>query len=398
MDAGAKAGVRRRRQRFKTDGETLRALESQHAFPALVLEHRSLSKCAGAAEELVDLARSAGFVAGDGEACVRLRGTIHQTNAETGRLAMEEPNLQTIPRAVAVVGNDARDAGEGPSSLAVRGAFRAPAGRVLLSADYKQLELRVAAHLSGDETLLRAFENEQDPFGALASRWRGKTAFAAVDESDRAAAKRLAYAALFGGGVSKFAAETGCDEATARALMDTFKASMPGVERWRLSVVKEAAERTPPHVVTLGGRRRHLPGLAGNFAGAAFAAEARKAVNTTCQGSAADIVKRAMLDVFGKLTCSGSHGHENGAPSDARDASDDDDAPTWRRLRAGGCRLVLQVHDELVFELDEADAVAAVGAIRRVMERAARAFSLRVSLPVKVSVGWDYGEMTVAEY
>jgi DNA polymerase theta len=138
--------------------------------------------------------------------------------------------------------------------------------------------------------------------------------------------------------------------------------------------------------------------LAGNFAGAAFAAEARKAVNTTCQGSAADIVKRAMLDVFGKLTCSGSHGHENGAPSDARDASDDDDAPTWRRLRAGGCRLVLQVHDELVFELDEADAVAAVGAIRRVMERAARAFSLRVSLPVKVSVGWDYGEMIVAEY
>ena len=398
MDAGAKAGVRRRRQRFKTDGETLRALESQHAFPALVLEHRSLSKCAGAAEELVDLARSAGFVAGDGEACVRLRGTIHQTNAETGRLAMEEPNLQTIPRAVAVVGNDARDAGEGPSSLAVRGAFRAPAGRVLLSADYKQLELRVAAHLSGDEALLRAFENEQDPFGALASRWRGKTEFAAVDENDRAAAKRLAYAALFGGGVSKFAAETGCDEATARALMDTFKASMPGVERWRLSVVKEAAERTPPHVVTQGGRRRHLPGLAGNFAGAAFAAEARMAVNTTCQGSAADIVKRAMLDVFGKLTCSGSHGHENGAPSDARDASDDDDAPTWRRLRAGGCRLVLQVHDELVFELDEADAVAAVGAIRRVMERAARAFSLRVSLPVKVSVGWDYGEMTVAEY
>ena len=400
MDAGARTGARRRRQRFKTDGETLRALESQHAFPALVLEHRSLSKCAGAAEELVDLARSAGFVAGDGEACVRLRGTIHQTNAETGRLAMEEPNLQTIPRAVAVVGDARiRDAGEGPSSLAVRGAFRAPAGRVLLSADYKQLELRLAAHLSGDEALLRAFENEQDPFGALASRWRGRDPErAAVDESDRAAAKRLAYAALFGGGVSKFAAETRCDEATARALMETFKASVPGVERWRASVVAEAAERTPPHVVTLGGRRRHLPGLAGHFAGAAFAAEARKAVNTTCQGSAADIVKRAMLDMFGKLTCSGSHGRTNGAPSDACDASDDDDAPTWQRLRAGGCRLVLQVHDELVFELDEADAVAAVGAIRRVMERAARAFSLRVSLPVKVSVGWDYGEMTVAEY
>ena len=153
--------------------------------------------------------------------------------------------------------------------------------------------------------------------------------------------------------------------------------------------LRTALEHAPP----APGRRRRLPGLEGSPAGAAFAAEARKAVNTTCQGSAADIVKRAMLDVFDKLTRSTSHG----APS-RREASDDDDAPTWRTLRRNGCRLVLQVHDELVFELDEADAVAAVGAIRRVMERAARVFSLRVSLPVEVSVGWDYEEMTVAEY
>ena len=403
MDAGATAGARRRRQRFRTDGETLRALQSLHAFPALVLEHRWLSKCAGVAEELVDSARGAGLAAGETREAppgvVRLRGVIHQTNVETGRLAMEAPNLQTVPHARAVFRAAEETGGPDVSAekraatrrLAIRGAFRAPDGRVLLSADYKQLELRVAAHFSGDEALLAALEDERDPFDALASRWRGTP----VDEtrpSDRAAAKRLAYATLFGGGVSKFAAETGCDEANARALADAFKASVPGVERWRASVVAEAAARTPPHVVTLGGRRRRLPGLAGRSAGAAFAAEARKAVSTTCQGSAADIVKRAMLDVFARLTA-GGHG------AAARwDASEDDDTPTWRTLRRNGCRLVLQVHDELVFELDEADAVAAAGAIRRVMERAARAFSLRVSLPVKVSIGWDYEEMTVAEY
>ena len=403
MDAGATAGARRRRQRFRTDGETLRALQSLHAFPALVLEHRWLSKCAGVAEELVDSARGAGLAAGETRdappGVVRLRGVIHQTNVETGRLAMEAPNLQTVPHARAVFRAAEETGGPDVSAekraatrrLAIRGAFRAPDGRVLLSADYKQLELRVAAHFSGDEALLAALEDERDPFDALASRWRGTP----VDEtrpSDRAAAKRLAYATLFGGGVSKFAAETGCDEANARALADAFKASVPGVERWRASVVAEAAARTPPHVVTLGGRRRRLPGLAGRSAGAAFAAEARKAVSTTCQGSAADIVKRAMLDVFARLT-PGGHG------AAARwDASEDDDTPTWRTLRRNGCRLVLQVHDELVFELDEADAVAAAGAIRRVMERAARAFSLRVSLPVKVSIGWDYEEMTVAEY
>jgi DNA polymerase theta len=320
---------------------------------------------------------------------------------------MEDPNLQTLPHPRAIPGFAAAGStrlsspsGDPSSRLAIRGAFRAPAGRVLLSADYKQLELRVAAHFSKDEALLEAFANERhDPFDALASRLRGGVAGDAAarpSEKDRAAAKRLAYAALFGGGVSKFAAETGIDEATAVVLADTFKASIPGMERWRAAVVAEAAARTPPHVVTLGGRRRRLPGLAGRSSGAAFAAEARKAVNTTCQGSAADIVKRAMLDVFEKLTVPDDR---HGAPSRRTDASDADaDAETWRALRRNRCRLVLQVHDELVFELDEADAVSAVRAIRGVMERASRAFSLRVALPVKVSVGWDYGEMTVAEY
>ena len=218
----------------------------------------------------MDLARGTGHVPGESrDVCVRLRGTIHQTNTETGRLAMEEPNLQTLPHPRAIPGFAAAGStrlsspsGDPSSRLAIRGAFRAPAGRVLLSADYKQLELRVAAHFSEDEALLEAFANERhDPFDALASRLRGGVAGdAAAPERKRPRGGRLAYAALFGGGVSKFAAETGIDEATAVVLADTFKASIPGMERWRAAVVAEAAARTPPHVVTLGGRRRRLPG------------------------------------------------------------------------------------------------------------------------------------------
>ena len=367
MDAGATAGLRRRRQRFRTDGETLRALESQHAFPALVLEHRSLSKCAGAAEELVDLARVEGHVPGESrDVCVRLRGTIHQTNTETGRLAMEEPNLQILPHPRAIPGFAAAGStrlsspsGDPSSRLAIRGAFRAPLERVLLSADYKQLELRVAAHFSKDEALLAAFANERhDPFDALASRLRGGVAGdAAARPSEKDSLVEVA-------GVRRVAAGTrrrggGGIDGAAVVLADTFKASIPGMERWRAAVVAEAAARTPPHVVTLGGRRRRCPKLAGRSA-ARGGADGRGAhvrgERRACQGSAADIVKRAMLDVFEKLTVPDDH---HGAPSRRTDASDADaDAETWRALRRNRCRLVLQVHDELVFELGRTDAVS----------------------------------------
>ena len=397
-DGEARGGVpgRRRRQRFKTDSETLLALRSQHPFPALVLEHRSLSKRLSAAEELVDAARRS--AAADGTA--RLRGSIHQTNTETGRLAMEEPNLQTIPHSVSIVQSArANPAGSVASSdpdssppeptFAIRGAFRAPRGRVLLAADYAQLELRVAAHFSEDEVLLTAFKRHQDPFRALAAGWRGVPQEDVLEE-DRAAAKRFAYCVLFGGGTGAFAAETGCSEASAAAASEAFKRCVPGFARWRDTLVAEASRRAPPHVITLGGRRRYLPGLAARASSTFAAADARKAVNTTCQGSAADIVKRAMIDAHEKLfrdcDCDGADGGD----------CDGDDG-VWRTLRANGCRLVLQVHDELVFELDESDAVRAVGVIRRTMERAGEAFSLRVALPVKVRVGMDYGNMTASD-
>lgn len=425
----AGTGHPRRRRRVKTDCETLQFLVGQHPFPALVMEHRSLSKCVGMAEELVELAMRGGcgldglgggkstthggggsFSAGDfpkTKTRCRLFGTIHQTNCETGRLAMEDPNLQNLPYDRPICGALGNGSVHSPNgsqtSLAVRSAFKAPRGRVLLAADYKQLELRVAAHLSGDAGFVAAFgtgtgcdtsEAAGDPFLILASRWR-RVPVSEVSKKDRAVAKKLAYCTLFGGGANRFASETGCSAFDAKQLQEGFRQSIPGVETWRQRVVRDAKNKTPPHVVTIGGRRRHLPGLAGG--GATAAGDARKAVNTATQGGASDIVKRAMIEIHNKLA---GGGLRDGDDDDATfGAADADDANTvWSRLRRGNCRLLLQVHDELVFEVDESDAVVAVRAIRALMQNAGRVFSLTVRLPVKISVGWDYGDMTEARY
>ena len=406
-----------RRRRFKTNADVLKALAGQHPLPKLLHEHRQLHKCVTIAEELVEAAGDAGddrsgaaadaaralrgadADASDDEsdgsdesdessfAVVRLRGAIHQTNTGTGRLAMEEPNLQTVPRA-----RDFVLATRATETLAIRRAFRAPPGRVLVSADYRQLELRVLAHLSNDPGLVAAFNArpDEDPFRVLAARWLGARGDASVvSEEERARAKALAYGVVYGSGPARFAAEAGVSEAEARDAQETFRRSLPGVEAWREATIREAARRNPPRVRTLAGRFRALPALAPDADRALDrGADERKAVNAACQGSAADVVKRAMLEAHARL----SEARSLDAPGD------DDEDPVWARLRAGKCRMVLQMHDELVFEVDEADAADAVRAIRPMMARAGEAFGLRVPTPARVCVGPDWGSLEEVFY
>ena len=206
------------RRRLRANAEVLAALKDQSDLPALVLEHRTLSRCVAMADEMVELAL--GGARRDEGKLTRLRGAIHQTNTETGRLAMEEPNLQTVPKPRTFRMADAYDGIPGiieegrakaqsrePSpgtevgseeTLSVRNAFVAPPGAVLLSADYRQLELRVMAHMSGDEGLVQAFNHEgvpphhpdADPFRFLASRWQGVEK-GMVSDADRAVAKQV---------------------------------------------------------------------------------------------------------------------------------------------------------------------------------------------------------------
>lgn len=424
-------GVKRNlKKRFRTNAEVLQILRHQHPLPAIILEHRTLSKCAAMAEEMVDLAvkQNAGLdprsrsgaakmsahalTVGHGAALatggvgsdgvVRLRGWIHQTNTETGRLAMEEPNLQTVPkpRAFALTarysqkmshGGTAVSPGTDPGAeetLAIRTSFRAPPGKVLIAADYRQLELRLMAHFSGDSNLVSAFNDvggdacaAADPFRELAAKWKRLAAPTDVSDTDRAMVKSLAYGVVYGSGPARFATEMGVTEADARVALEDFKRSIPGVDTWRQQVVSDARRRVPPHVVTIAGRRRYLPNLRTNAPSVDRAADERKAVNTVCQGSAADVVKRAMIDIHRRLSPSAM------------------EAGAWEPLRRhGACRMVLQIHDELLFEVDEKVAPFAVRAVRAAMEATGRMHNLSVPLPVKVSVGTDWGNLEEVHY
>jgi len=368
------------------------------AFPKLVLEHRSLRKLLDEANEFGRLAKSElggdAAAAADESVTIRLRGVIHQTNTGTGRLAMEDPNLQCVPRPrefalsrayperLSASGrvSPGTDAGA-EETLAIRNAFRAPRGKKLIAFDYKQIELRVIAHLSCDRGLIAALcVRSVDPFKVIAARWKGDgTTPKNVSDEDRAKAKELCYGICYGAGVGRYQQAMGVTELEARAAIEDFKRSLPGVERWKSALVKDARERTPPHVRTIAGRCRFLPSLNATGAGGEIrAADERKAINTACQGSAADIVKRVMIELHAKLTSGGG--------------ADDDDE--WAPLReVDACEMVLQVHDELLFEVDERKVDVAVRAIRGVMERAREVHDMKVPLPVRVSVGDDWGRL-----
>ncbi|KAF6252881.1 hypothetical protein COO60DRAFT_1704095 [Scenedesmus sp. NREL 46B-D3] len=414
--------------------EVLQALAAQHPLPGLILQHRKLHKLktgfmtslgaklaelqqqqqqqqqaaasrgsgctavpGGAAAAMVpagQCALSAGdssAVTSDGSAAgggssdsgiVRICGSFLQTNTATGRLSMDDPALQTIPRPVDFLLELPAPASQPSSSelshnaggvqlqqvqVNVRAAFVAPPGWVLLSADYSQVELRLMAHLSQDPQLLAALAPHQsDPFKALAAQWLHLPQ-EQVTPVQRGQAKRLAYGLLYGMGAQALAAELGVEVAEALRLADDFRRSHAALDAWMACVVRRCT--VTGWVATLAGRRRRLPGIraAGNGWGNEQQAQAaRRAVNTTCQGSAADVVKGAMVVLAGQLRASGLGKH---------------------------CRLLLQVHDELLFEVARPHLQQVSALVRDVMEGAQQAWGLSVAVPVKVAVGPSWGQL-----
>lgn len=228
----------------------------------------------------------------------------------TGRLASDRPNLQTVPRArsLLLLLTQSQPTSQPKRELRtvvanVRRAFIAPPGFVLLSADYRQLELRMAAHLAGDAHL-RASLHESDPFAMLAAARRGVPT-SQVTQEERDAVKALAYGLLYGKGMLALARDMRCGVDEARRLHDSLWAMMPRVQAWREEVLSDC--RAHKHVRTLAGRRRPLPLIDSPNAGARGQAE-RQAINTVCQGSAADIVKRAMIALQARIAAAGLEG------------------------------------------------------------------------------------------
>jgi DNA polymerase-1 len=306
--------------------------ERGYPLPKLVLEYREISKLKGTYVDALPAIADA-----DG----RVHSSFRQTVAATGRLSSSDPNLQNIPIRT--------EAGR-----EIRKAFVAPPGRQLVVADYSQIELRILAHLSGDEALIRAFEEEQDIHRATAAKIFG-VAPDLVSHEMRFAAKRINFALLYGMAAFTLGKELGVSTSEAKSYIESYFAQFPSV-RATLDGILEQARKTR-EVTTMFGRVRPIPDIGASNPNVRGNAE-RMALNAPFQGAAADIIKIAMIRLDRAL-------------AEGRFAS----------------RLVLQVHDELVLEAPDAEVADVSALVARVMEGAG---DLKVRLAVEVGSGRDW--------
>ncbi|HEY3499368.1 MAG TPA: DNA polymerase I [Polyangiaceae bacterium] len=322
--------LRRTKTSRSTDAETLEALSDHHELPGIVLEIRQISKLKGtyidALPSLID-ARTG-----------RVHTTWEQTVAATGRLSSVDPNLQNIPIRSAL-------------GRKIRAAFVAPPGKQLVSADYSQIELRVLAHLSQDPVLLDAFRTGQDIHLRTAMEIFSLGADA-VEREHRTRAKAVNFGIIYGQGDSGLAKVLKIPRAEAASFIAAYFQRYQGVRRFMNETLERA--RGGEAVQSLLGRRRLLPSIKSGNRAERLAAE-RIAMNMPIQGSAADILKLAML--------------------------------AMQRPVTPGTRMILSVHDELVFEVPDPEVDEAKAAIKKAMESV---YSLLVPLEVDVGSGKDW--------
>jgi len=305
-----------------------------HELPAVILEHRGLAKLKST--YLDKLPRMVDPRTG------RVHTSYHQAVAATGRLSSSDPNLQNIP----VRTEEGRR---------IRKAFVAEPGWKMVAADYSQIELRIMAHLSGDEGLLRAFEQGLDIHAATAAEVFGFGSPEAVEPEARRRAKAINFGLIYGMSAFGLARQLGIGRDEAQRYIDLYFSRYPGVRDYMERTRERAREQG--YVETLFGRRLHLPEIDSRNGQRRAAAE-RTAINAPMQGSAADIIKRAMIAI-----------------------------DRWLEAERPAVRMVMQVHDELVFEVREDQLETATARIAARMEQAAQ---LKVPLVVDVGVGENW--------
>ena len=312
----------------------LQELAQDYELPKLLLEYRSLSKLKSTYTDKLPLEIN--------PATGRIHTSYHQAVAATGRLSSSDPNLQNIP----IRSSEGRQ---------IRQAFVVPKGQVMVAADYSQIELRIMAHLSQDEGLLNAFAAGQDVHKATAAEVFGVTVDQ-VSSDQRRSAKAINFGLIYGMSAFGLAKQLGISRAQSQDYIGRYFTRYPGVQEYMDETKAKAARQG--YVETLYGRRLYLPDINASN-GIARQASERTAINAPMQGTAADIIKRAMIKVDEWLVSSGLN-----------------------------ARMTMQVHDELIFEVDAAQVDALVAGVKSAMEGAA---DLLVPLIVDVGVGdnWD---------
>jgi DNA polymerase-1 len=317
-----------------TAEDVLEELAESYALPRIVLDYRALAKLKSTyTDKLPELINPR---------TGRIHTSYNQAVAQTGRLSSVDPNLQNIPIRRA-------------EGRRIRQAFIAPPGQVLMAADYSQIELRIMAHLSGDEGLLAAFAEDRDVHQATAAEVFG-VPLPDVTADQRRLAKTINFGLIYGMSAFGLARNLGIERSAAQTYVERYFQRYPGVRRFMDDTRKQARERG--FVETVYGRRLYLPDIrSGNVQTRQYAE--RSAINAPMQGTAADIIKRAMIAV-----------------------------DAWCAREDAPARLIMQVHDELVLEV-RADAVEQVG--EAIRDRMTSAAELRVPLRVDVGTGanWD---------
>jgi DNA polymerase-1 len=317
-----------------TAEDVLEQLAESYDLPRLILEYRGLTKLKSTYTDKLP---------GDIDPRTqRIHTSYHQAVAATGRLSSSDPNLQNIPIRTA-------------EGRRIRQAFVAPPGYTLLAADYSQIELRIMAHLSGDEGLLAAFAADQDVHRATAAEVFGLP-LETVTAEQRRSAKAINFGLIYGMSAFGLAKQLGIERGQAQAYVDRYFERYPGVRRYMDET--RASARRLGFVSTVFGRRLYLPEINARNNQLRQYAE-RSAINAPMQGTAADIIKRAMIGVA-----------------------------AWLKAEEPGARLIMQVHDELVIEVPDGRATSVGDGVTRIMEGAAQ---LRVPLRVDRGVGanWD---------
>ncbi len=330
-------GIAKTKTGHSTGADELEKMRDAHPIVPLILDYRELAKLSSTyAKALPKLVN---------QKTGRLHTSYNQTVAATGRLSSTAPNLQNIPMRT--------DLGR-----QIRKGFVAPTGRILLSLDYSQIELRLAAHMTGDETMIETFKNGGDIHRTTAAKINNVTEDEVTREM-RSAAKAINFGLLYGQGPHGLAQSAGIGYMEARNFIEAYFANFSSVKKFMDNIIVEA--RANGYVETLLGRRRYLPEINSSVIMLAKSAE-RSAINAPIQGTAADMIKLAMIEVD-KLI---------------------------ETKYKGQVKMIMQVHDELVFELDKSLITEVISDVRPIMENVLK---LDVPILVDAKAGENWEEM-----
>lgn len=413
-------------KQFSTTKDVLEKLKALHPLPGLILEWRRITNAI--TKVVFPLQREKCF-----NPCLGMERIypLSQTHTATGRVSFTEPNIQNVPKDFEIempklVGESPPSQAPGisaafvpknrsrkrynilqngpkllmeempeekgvPFSVSMRHAFVPFPGGLILAADYSQLELRILAHLSQDRRLIHVLNSGADVFKSIAAEWKMIDPEAVKDEV-RQQAKQICYGIVYGMGARSLGEQMGIDENDAASYIESFKARYSGIHRFLKDTVKNCTR--DGFVQTIRGRRRYLPAIKDPNHHIRAHAE-RQAVNTTVQGSAADIVKMATVNIQKRLeeifpSVAKSHGHLESMVKIDRTGKLE-----RRRLKGllqptSGAFFILQLHDELIYEAAEDDAIQVAQIMKNEMENA---FKLSVKLKVKVKMGPSWGVM-----